>query len=457
MNESQLSDFKLQLSQKERQFSRQVEKNQNADNRIEDLQNQIARLTKVNERQKQEIQANSEKLLQYEDQISQHQNLYMQTKDENSKNLEEIKDIKSQLIKEKQRYQLLRKENEKAQEAVSQYEQQLSRTRRESDTFGKKSVLFENQLSEALQIQQKLKLDLQNAKVQLQQVQNQKIEIELEMKSLKKEKNKLEMELKEKNQENELTEEEAQHVKEQLQKLRIEFESIQTAATMSSKMESDLRKKMKENSVLKQQYEKALEENSKLSEKLNEVWYSTSNERSAINDYKDQLEKSLIANRELKHKHMNTSTTYQAAVRKIANFCMKKLKAIEAQYITNLDMMAMRIDHLSKSLQDLASFYHRKDLNSNDMDYQRRLFLKQIQKHLDIIETITETTGKVLQIDNIPPATDLINHPDELKHFLNRITGTKPDNHFCRHTESQIKSFLGTNQTTYQSKYKNFY
>lgn len=352
--------------------------------------------------------------------------------------VKQIEEKQNELNLQKQEYQ-------RAQIQIMQYKQQLSALERSATASSQKRTEYESMLQEARSNEEKLRMQLEEQKQKNIELKEEKTEVEIELADLRAANSQLSFTLQENNQRSANAEMKSEEFRNQIQNLRLELQSLRAAAQRSTVLEMSMKQKQKEMDALKKQYDQVTGYNETLTKQIQDLRNASLTEKSHIERMNREKERARMANKQLKENQSAIIADAQAAIQRMAVMCMRKYKMVQGEYTTKLDVMNVKLETLRKAIFDLKNTIQQNQISSMGFSTERMRFLRQIESHLRIIDSVTNTCARSMSLpaSQVPPATDLINQPQTLQTFLRRIERLGADSQSrCHHSQAEVRSFL---------------
>jgi hypothetical protein len=216
-------------------------------------------------------------------------------------------------------------------------------------------------------------------------------------------------------------------------------------AQKSSGLEADLVRRQGDIEWLTRQNDQLSQTNQMLTDQLVEFREAAAFGQVQIDEINKDKRKVEAANRQLASTSTQVLEGSKAAFRQFVAQTMKRIRTDQARYSASFDALAGKIEILRQKLILAALLIQQSATDANRHSIERTRFLRQIENHLKIIDSVSRVAAGAVHFpgDRIPTPDQMINNPSVLHAFGRQIGEfSREMAPGCSHTRAEVDSFL---------------
>jgi chromosome segregation ATPase len=355
----------------------------------------------------------------------------------------QISELKQVLLNSERSIGALQEENERLKQQLRQEEAKTAQYYGLESAKEIQRLVLETQLLDLQKLQDNLGQALAEARDLCNRLKHEKAAVELELNEAKLANARLICSLQEHDRQTSDAKMKDEEFKSQIQFLRRELQSLRSTDERSRVLESEIEKREEEFTGLGRKYEELVAAHSVAVVELSDLKNRVLNERGEVEALRRQKDTAQRKAQELSVLSTKAIENGRSAARRVVTRLDRQIHGIQTQYLTALVVMNSRVEGLRRGIANLTRVIHSIFLGEGGSS-ERMRFLRQIQSHLALIDTLNQKYGAMVHFpqDKIPPAADLVNRPKVLENFLRQLTAVGQERHACHHATDEVRSFV---------------
>jgi chromosome segregation ATPase len=366
------------------------------------------------------------------------------SKSEIQRLIQENRGATDQVAQKQREIQQIKLELEATEAKLTQFQSELIASEVATESERRQRAAVAEELSKVQKVQDELETVLADTRSAYDRLRDEKVEVELSFNEARLANSRLSFSLQEHQRERSEAEVRNREFESQIQSLRRELQAVRSTTQKTAGLESDIAKRRQAFDALKRKYEQLSDHHSIMIAELSELKNVAVRERREAETVLKQKEKAQRANEAT----MRAVDSVHAAARRTGELCLKRIRSIQAQYFAALGALSERIETLRRAITTMGLILQRKFFAPETASTERMRFLRQIESHLRLIDTVTQRCASLVHFprERVPPASNLVNHPKAVEAFLRQLAEVAQERRACHHTPDEVRAFI---QKTY--------